>query len=155
MEQTGIVMWNCGYMAAPGIDWRWIRRDEMERREAELRKELITKQKTIAELIIQGVCLFHGISIDKLKIATRKREITKPRMQAMSLIDKYTRLSLSEIGNLFDGKDHATVLHAKKTVSNDCQTDSQYCDQMNDLEKEVRRLLVSEKLETYTKIKIS
>jgi len=141
-------------MAAPGIDWKWIRRDEFEQKEKDFKKNQVDRQQTIAEIIIKGVSQYHGIVADNIKIATRKRQIVKIRMQAISLIDKYTNMSLCDIGKQFDGKDHATVLHSKRTVSNDYETDKQYKFQFDEIEKYVCELLISEKLEQFTKIKL-
>ena len=66
-------------------------------------------------------------TVGKIKSKTRLREIVVPRQLAMYLIRKYCKMSLAQIGTLFtppDGKpkDHATVLHSCREVSNMIET---------------------------------
>ncbi len=49
-----------------------------------------------------------------------------------------TKASLSSIGSIIGGKDHATVLHACKTVTNLIETDKQFRGQMEELEKKIK-----------------
>ena len=68
---------------------------------------------------------------------TRKREYVYARQIAMMLISKYTRFSLAKIGQEFGGRDHATVLHACRTVVNLSETDKQFRHYLEDLEKKL------------------
>lgn len=52
----------------------------------------------------------------------RKREVVEAHQIMMWLCCRYTRLSLSTIGGNIRGKDHATVLHAKKTINDLIET---------------------------------
>ena len=75
------------------------------------------KQKQItAELIMQTVSDYYGLTIGELTGPTRKREITVPRQVAMYLTREMTGMSLPQIGNVFGGRDHTTVLHSCKLV---------------------------------------
>ena len=69
-----------------------------------------------AELIMNTVCDYYGLQMDDLIGPTRKREITVPRQIAMYLTREMTGMSLPQIGNVFGGRDHTTVLHSCKTV---------------------------------------
>ena len=69
-----------------------------------------------AELIMNTVCDYYGLTMDDLTGPTRKREITVPRQIAMYLTREMTGMSLPQIGNVFGGRDHTTVLHSCKTV---------------------------------------
>ena len=55
-------------------------------------------------------------------VQTRKREYVYARQIAMTLISKHTKFSLGKIGEMFGGKDHATVLHSKRTICNLMET---------------------------------
>jgi hypothetical protein len=77
----------------------------------------------LVDYIIKLVSKYYNIDSELLKTKTRKREICFPRQAAMYLIKENTNLSLTHIGGLFNGKDHATVLHAKRTVANLMQSD--------------------------------
>ena len=50
---------------------------------------------------------------------------------------KLTKSSLASIGAQCGGKDHATVLHACKTVNNLVDTDKQFRAYVNDLSKKL------------------
>ncbi|MBQ8072328.1 MAG: chromosomal replication initiator protein DnaA [Clostridia bacterium] len=69
-----------------------------------------------AELIMRTVSDYYGLSLSELTGATRRREITVPRQIAMYLTREMTGMSLPQIGNVFGGRDHTTVLHSCKTV---------------------------------------
>ena len=57
------------------------------------------------------------IKFKDFNIKSRKREYTIARQLTMYFLKKYTKLTLDEIGIIFD-RDHATVLHAKRTIEN-------------------------------------
>lgn len=65
-------------------------------------------QKTVAE--------YYKIRISDLLSNKRSRSITRPRQLAMALAKELTNHSLPEIGNLFGGRDHTTVLHACRKI---------------------------------------
>ena len=69
-----------------------------------------------SELIMQTVSDYYGLSMDDMTGPTRKREITVPRQIAMYLTREMTGMSLPQIGTVFGGRDHTTVLHSCKTV---------------------------------------
>jgi chromosomal replication initiator protein len=52
----------------------------------------------------------------------------------------YTKASLSSIGSMIGGKDHATVLHACKTISNLIETDKVFKGQIDEIEKKIKTL---------------
>ncbi|MFV0482608.1 MAG: chromosomal replication initiator protein DnaA [Bacteroidales bacterium] len=62
------------------------------------------------------VCEHFSISSDILTSKTRKREIVQARQLAMYFSKKLTSESLAQIGSTIGGKDHATVIHACKTI---------------------------------------
>jgi chromosomal replication initiator protein len=60
-----------------------------------------------------------GISLQDLKTKRRNKQVVFPRQIAMYLSRELTELSLPEIGELFGGKDHTTVLHSYKKIKAD------------------------------------
>jgi len=60
-----------------------------------------------------------GISLQDLKTKKRNKQIVFPRQIAMYLSRELTDLSLPEIGELFGGKDHTTVLHSYNKLKED------------------------------------
>lgn len=65
-------------------------------------------QKTVTE--------YYNIKLSELLGKSRKRSIVRPRQMAMYLSKEITDKSYPEIGELFGGKDHTTVLHAYRKI---------------------------------------
>jgi len=64
-----------------------------------------------------------GVSLQDLKTKRRNKQVVMPRQIAMYLSRELTELSLPEIGELFGGKDHTTVLHSYKKLKEDLTKD--------------------------------
>ena len=94
-----------------------------------------TQQDISIEFIKKTVCDYFNIAPDQLKSKKRKREIVQSRQVAMYFAKIYTKNSLASIGSQIGGKDHATVLHACKTVNNLMETDKRFKKYILDLEK--------------------
>lgn len=73
------------------------------------------KQLSI-EKIQETVCHYFNLEEALIQTPSRKREIVLARQITMYLAKKHTESSFSHIGKIVGGKDHATVLHACKTV---------------------------------------
>ncbi len=85
--------------------------------------------------IIGVVCESMLITQDEFFSKTRKRNIVQARQLTMYFAKKYTKSSLISIGQECGGKDHATVIHALKTVENLIETDKQFRQIALDIEK--------------------
>ena len=109
----------------------------------ELAKQMIDKfvKNTAREVSIdyiqKVVCDYFDLPIELLKSKTRKREVVQARQIAMYFAKKMTKSSLASIGAHCGGKDHATVLHACRTVNNLQETDKQFRSYLEDLEKKL------------------
>ncbi|PIE20018.1 MAG: chromosomal replication initiation protein DnaA, partial [Proteobacteria bacterium] len=66
--------------------------------------------------VIKAVCQEFRVSLADIKGPRRHRTITVPRQIAMYLLRELTEESLPQIGNLFGGRDHSTVINALKRV---------------------------------------
>lgn len=110
----------------------------------ELTKEMIdkliksTKREISIDYIQKVVCNFYNIGLDLLQSKTRKREIVQARQVAMFFSKTLTKSSLATIGSQIGGKDHATVLHACKTVNNLIETDKRFRQQVDEIEKKLK-----------------
>lgn len=82
--------------------------------------------------VIKEVSKYYGLWEEQIKAKTRKREIVKPRQIAMYLIHKFSTYPLQQIGSIFN-LNHATVIHAIKSVRNDIQTDKDFKKEVDDL----------------------
>ncbi len=109
----------------------------------ELAKSMIDKfvKNTSHEISIdyiqKMVCDYFDMPMDVLKSKTRKREVVQARQIAMFFAKSMTKSSLSTIGMHCGGKDHATVLHACRTVNNLMETDKKFKACVQDLEKKI------------------
>ena len=110
----------------------------------ELTKEMIdkliksTKREISIDYIQKVVCNFYNIALDQLQSKTRKREIVQARQVAMFFSKSLTKSSLATIGSQIGGKDHATVLHACKTVNNLIESDKRFRQQVDEIEKKLK-----------------
>ncbi|HHU33929.1 MAG TPA: chromosomal replication initiator protein DnaA [Bacteroidetes bacterium] len=95
------------------------------------------RKETTIDYIQKVVCDFYKIPVDLIQEKTRKREIVQARQVSMFFSKKFTKASLASIGARIGGKDHATVLHACKTVNNLIDTDKLFKSQINEIEKKL------------------
>jgi chromosomal replication initiator protein len=66
---------------------------------------------------IQRACAAHyRIDNSEMRSQRRARAVARPRQVAMYLAKKLTPRSLPEIGRIFGGRDHSTVIHAVRTI---------------------------------------
>lgn len=96
-----------------------------------------TAREVSIDYIQKVVCDYFDLPIEILKSKTRKREVVQARQISMYFSKKMTKSSLASIGAHCGGKDHATVLHACRTVSNLSETDKQFKVYLEDLEKKL------------------
>ncbi len=110
----------------------------------ELAKQMIDKfvKNTTRDISIDFiqkiVCDYFGIPVDRISSKTRKREVVQARQLAMYFSKKLTKSSLASIGLQCGNKDHATVLHACRTVNNLIDTDKKYKNNVDELEKKIK-----------------
>ncbi len=97
-----------------------------------------TKREISIDYIQKVVCNYFNIPLDHIQSKTRKREIVQARQVAMFFSKSLTKASLATIGTQIGGKDHATVLHACKTVNNLIETDKRFRIQIDEIEKKLK-----------------
>lgn len=94
-----------------------------------------TKREVSIDYIQKVVSDYFEMDVATLQSKTRKRHIVQARQLAMFFAKKYTKASLASIGSQIGKRDHATVLHACKTVDNLAETDKQFRKYIEDLTK--------------------
>jgi chromosomal replication initiator protein len=96
-----------------------------------------TKREVSIDYIQKIVSDYFQMDVDTLQSKTRKRHIVQARQLAMFFAKKLTKASLASIGSQIGQRDHATVLHACKTVDNLASTDKQFRKYVEDLNKKL------------------
>ena len=96
-----------------------------------------TKREVSIDYIQKVVSDYFQMDVNTLQSKTRKRHIVQARQLAMFFAKKYTKASLASIGSQIGKRDHATVLHACKTVDNLSSTDKQFRKYVEDLSKKL------------------
>ena len=71
------------------------------------------------QLIIEVVSEHFHISVDQMISKSRSSDIAKPRQIAMYLCKNMTSCPLDTIGTLLGGRDHSTIIHGIKKVTED------------------------------------
>ena len=90
------------------------------------------------DFITKTVCDYFNLPIDSLIVNTRKRETVQARQIAMYFSKSLTKSSLASIGSQIGGKDHATVLHACRTVANLKDTDKNFKVYLDEIEMKLK-----------------
>lgn len=96
-----------------------------------------TKREVSIDYIQKIVSDYFQMDVSTLQSKTRKRHIVQARQLAMFFAKKFTKASLASIGSQIGKRDHATVLHACKTVDNLSSTDKQFRKYVEDLTKKL------------------
>ena len=97
------------------------------------------EQLLSAEMICELVGSQFKVSVKEMQSRSRKRAVSFPRQVAMYLARKYTEESLADIGKVLH-RDHSTVLHAIKVVSNRAIKDGSVSAQLDLLSNKVKQL---------------
>ena len=73
--------------------------------------------------IIDTVCKYFNISKSDIFSKKKTKNIVEPRMIAIYLITEMLGLPLVTIGQMFGGRDHTTIIHARDKISEMIKTD--------------------------------
>ena len=86
----------------------------------EILKEIVDKNEKVITItdVQQIVADYYSLKVSDLKSKNRNKSVVVPRQVAMYLARTLTSSSLPEIGKVFGGKDHTTVIHACNKVKN-------------------------------------
>lgn len=90
------------------------------------------------DYIQDAVCNYFNVDVEKLKEKTRKRAIVQARQLSMYLAKSLTKNSLKVIGKHFGGRDHSTVIHSCQAVQNLIDTDSDFKESVEEIQKKIQ-----------------
>ena len=104
-------------------------------------RDLIGDKKKIVSMedIQQAVSIWFHLKIADLKSRRRSKTLVHPRQIAMYLCRELTDASYPEIGRLFGGKDHTTIIHACRQVTKAKESDSALNQTLDGLKEQILR----------------
>jgi chromosomal replication initiator protein len=91
--------------------------------------------KSTPDLVRRKVAEAWGVSAEGLQSKKRTKDLTVPRQVAMYLIKEMFDTPLVEIGRLFGGRDHSTVIHSISKVEEEVATDLAFRERVDTLRK--------------------
>jgi chromosomal replication initiator protein len=89
------------------------------------------------ETIKRRVAAYFDLSVDDLISQRRHRAVARPRQIAMYFCKRFTRRSFPDIGQRFGGRDHTTVMHAVKRISDLALTDAAFAAELAEVARKV------------------
>jgi chromosomal replication initiator protein len=98
----------------------------------------IQNRQISVESIQRTVADFYSIKVADMYSKKRPASIARPRQIAMYLAKEMTQKSLPEIGELFGGRDHTTVLHAVRKIGAERQQMTELNQQLHVLEQTLK-----------------
>lgn len=101
-------------------------------------EDLYTETRTPLSLtigeVLEGICRYYNVDLERLKSKQRDRDIAWPRQVAMYVMREETNASLFQIGSVLGGRDHTTILHGCEKVHTEVTSNER-------VRREIARLL--------------
>lgn len=110
---------------------------EVAKEHLKLNEELENQKHVTIESITKSVANYYKIPVGDVRGKAKTKEVALPRQVAMYLVSKMLKPTLKDNGHYFSGRDHSTVLHAIKTISDRMKTDGLLAQQVLDIEKQL------------------
>jgi chromosomal replication initiator protein len=110
---------------------------EVAKEHLKLSDELENQKHVTIESITKSVANYYKIPLGDIRGKVKTKEVALPRQVAMFLVSKMIKPTLKENGHYFSGRDHSTVLHSIKTISDRVKNDNLLAQQILDIEKQL------------------
>jgi len=94
-------------------------------------------RKITPDLIISEVAKYYETSKESITSKKRTKEIVIPRQVSMYLCRELTDTPFAEIGKAMGGKDHTTVMHGHKEISNELSTNAALREDIENIKKKI------------------
>lgn len=87
------------------------------------------------DAIITEVCNYLGVSVGRIIGNKRTAKLVNARHLIADILyrDRFLNMSMAEIGRLLGGRDHSSIVHAVKKITDYCETDEQFREQYRKL----------------------
>lgn len=86
--------------------------------------EPVAAKRATLQDVIEAASRYYSVSIDDMIGSSRVREVLIPRQVVMYIAKKYLNISYLQLGDLFGGRDHTTVMNAYKKIERSMTSDS-------------------------------
>ena len=90
-----------------------------------------------AEKIIRTVCDFFKVTKDELVGKKKNKEIVEPRQLCIYLINEMLNIPLKAIGDIFGGRDHTTIMHARDKINAQVKVNPHIRTLVNDIKSQL------------------
>ncbi|MEG1943112.1 MAG: chromosomal replication initiator protein DnaA, partial [Angelakisella sp.] len=90
--------------------------------------------------IITEVARTYGVTPEEVRSSKRSSMISVARQVAMYIIREVTPMSMADIGEEFNNRDHSTVVYACQQVQKNMVKDSHYKETVDDIVKNIRTM---------------
>ena len=85
------------------------------------------------DIIIEETAKYYSLTLEDLKGQRRTRNTALARQISMYLIRRLTNLSLKDIGDIYEGRDHTTVLSSIRRIEDMIKTSSEFSQTIKDI----------------------
>ena len=107
-----------------------------------MKHNMRTEQKPVTmDAIIESACAHYNIKQEEIYGKSRKANIVLVRQLSMYLAQQHTKLTISKIGTLVGGRNHATVIHSVKTIEDRMKVDKEFRKTVAELENKIKERL--------------
>ena len=104
-------------------------------------REIFTKEPNKEEIkndvnpdkIISTVCDYFNIGYQDIIGKKKNKEVVEPRMIAIYLISELLNLPLVNIGKIFGGRDHTTIMHSRDKITDELKTNKKIQNVVSDI----------------------
>lgn len=90
-------------------------------------------EQTKPQKMIAEAARMYRVTVKEIMGKSRVRNIVEPRALCMYILSTYSHYTLKEIGNMFNGRDHTTVIHARQSVQDHMETEPELRETVNHL----------------------
>lgn len=99
----------------------------------------LEKKDMTIESITNTVAKYYGVKVKELYGKSRKQLIVVARQVAMYLSHKYTQTAYKQIGRVFGGRDHSTVIHSCNIVASRITADKDFRHEVESVESLLKK----------------
>ena len=86
-----------------------------------------------ANAIMKATATFYDVPTSSLSKTWREKKFIQPRHVAMYLVYTDTDLSYPEVGAVFGGRDHTTILYAAQKIKAELEVDVELCEHVESI----------------------